>query len=93
MESKQKTKEQMAEKEIKKQIEFARKNPVMANKPKEQVLQEIKTEFPSFNYNLAYILGRDFWQFEGCMNDLNIEDEDKIRDLFELYLKLLGLKI
>ena len=65
----------------------------MAEKTKEQIANEVKTEFPKFNYEIAYILGRDYWQFEGCMNDLNIEDDDKIRDLFEIYLKLLGLKI
>ena len=65
----------------------------MVEKTKEQVAKEVKTEFPKFNYHVAYVLGRDYWQFEGCMNDLNIEDNDKIRDLFEIYLKLLGLKI
>ena len=65
----------------------------MAEKTKEQISNEVKTEFPKFDYSIAYILGRDYWQFEGCMNDLNIEDDAKILNLFEVYLKLLGLKL
>ena len=62
-------------------------------KTKEQVAKEVKTEFPSFNYHVAYALARDYWQFEGCMNDMNIEDEDKIDKLFKVYLRLLGMKL